>query len=60
MKHRTKRGKTAIKKWGFRGKKWVIGLQKSWVGNQNRKAKWCKMQVFFLKTDKLEDVAGKK
>ena len=52
MKYRTKRGKTAIKKWGFRGKKWVIELQKSWVGNQTRKVKWCKMQVLGLKIDK--------
>ena len=58
MKHRTKRGKTAIKKWGFRGKKWVIGLQKSWVGNQTRKVKWCKMQVLGLKIDKSQGAKG--
>ena len=51
-------GKTAIKKWGFRGKKRVIGFEKLWVGNQTRKAKWCKTQVFFLKTDNQEDVVG--
>ena len=60
MKYRTKRGKTAIKKWGFREKKWVIELQKSWVSNQTRKVKRCKMQVLFLKTDKTKGVKGKK
>jgi len=40
------------------GKKWVIGLEKLRVGDQNRKAKWCKMQVLFLKTDKTSDVEG--
>ena len=54
MKHRTKRGKTAVKKWGLGDKKWVIGLGKLWDGDQTRKAKWCKMQVKFLKTDKTE------
>ena len=52
------RGKTTIKKWGFRGKKRVFGVAKIRVGNQTRKAKWCKMQVFFLKTDNQEDVVG--
>ena len=42
-------GKIAIKKWGFRGKKRVIGFEKLRVGNQTRKAKWCKMQVLLLK-----------
>ena len=32
---------------------WVFGLQKSWVDNQSRKAKWCKMQVVFLKSNML-------
>ena len=41
----------AIKKWGFRGKKCVIGVEKIRAGNQTRKAKWCKMQVVFLKID---------
>ena len=58
MKHMAKMGKIAIKKWGFRGKKRVIGLEKIRVGNQSRKAKWCKMQVLFLKTDKTKDVKG--
>ena len=53
-----KKRKIGTKKWGFRGKKWVIGVEKLRAGNQTRKTKWYKMQVFFLKTDKLEDVAG--
>ena len=56
MKQMAKKGKTAIKKWDFRVKKGVIGLEKIRAGNQTRKAKWCKMQVLFLKTDKLKDV----
>ena len=51
MKNMAKRGKMAIKKWGFRGKKCVIGVEKIRAGNQTRKAKWCKMQVVFLKID---------
>ena len=54
MKNMAKKGKIAVKKWGFRGKKWDIGLGKLWCGDQTRKAKWCKMQVMFLKTDKTE------
>ena len=50
----------AIKKWGFRGKKCVIGVEKIRAGNQTRKAKWCKMQVLCLKTDKQEDVKNEK
>ena len=42
-----KKGKIAVKKWD-------IGLRKLWCGDQTRKAKWCKMQVMFLKTDKTE------
>jgi len=56
MKQMAKKGKTAIKKWDFRVKKGVIGLEKIRAGNQTRKAKWCKTQVLFLKTDKLKDV----
>jgi hypothetical protein len=52
MKHMVRKGKTPIKKWVFRGKKWVIGLGKIRVGNHSRKAKWCKMQALFLKIDK--------
>ena len=55
MKNMAKRGKMAIKKWGFRGKKCVIGVEKIRAGNQTRKAKWCKIQVLFLKTDKTKD-----
>ena len=56
MKNMAKRGKMAIKKWGFRGKKCVIGVEKIRAGNQIRKAKWCKMQVPLLKTDKTKGV----
>ena len=49
-----KKGKIAVKKWGLGDKKWDIGLGKLWSGDQTRKAKWCKMQVMFLKTDKTE------
>ena len=38
-----------VKKWVFRGKKGVIGLEKIRGGDQSRKAKWCKMQFFSLK-----------
>ena len=58
MKHRAKRGKIAIKKWGFRGKKWVFGGEKIRVGNQTRKVKWCKMQVLGLKMDKSQGAKG--
>ena len=49
-----------IKKGCFGGKKQVFWLEKLWADNQNRKAKWCKMQVFFLKSDKLEGMKGQK
>ena len=55
MKHMAEKGNITIKKWGFRGKKCVIGVEKIRAGNQIRKAKWCKMQVPFLKTDKTKD-----
>ena len=48
------KSKIVAKKWDFGGKKRVIGLLKRRVGNQNRKAKWCKMQVLHLKTDETE------
>ena len=35
-------------------------MQKSWGDNQSRKVKWYKMQVLFLKSDKLEGVKGRK
>ena len=47
-----------VKKWGFGGKKWFLGLEKLRAGNQNRKPKWYKMQVVFLKEDKTQDVEG--
>jgi len=57
MKNMAEKGKIVVKKWDFRGKKWVIGGgRKIRAGNQTRKAKWCKTQVFFLKDDKLEGV----
>ena len=56
MKQMAKKGKTAIKKWDFRVKKGIIGLEKIRAGNQTRKAKWYKTQVSFLKTDKSRDV----
>ena len=58
MKHRAKRGKIAIKKWGFRGKKWVFGVEKIRVFKQTRKVKWCKMQVLGLKMDKSQGAKG--
>ena len=60
MKHMAERCETVVKKWGFRGKKRVIGLEKMRGGDQSRKAKWCKMQALLLKTDKTQDVKGKK
>ena len=44
-----KRGEMVVKKWVFRGEKWVFGVEKIRVGNQSRKAKWYKMQLVFLK-----------
>jgi len=52
MKNRTKRGKMGIKKWGFRGKKRVIGSGKIASWRPTRMAKWCKIQVVCLKMDK--------
>ena len=60
MKHMPGKGKTAIKKWGFRGYKGEIGLGKLRDGNQTRKAKWCKMQVLFLNIDKTEGAKSQK
>ena len=59
MKNMAEKGKIVVKKWDFRGKKWVIGGgRKIRAGNQTRKAKWCKMHALFLKTDKTKDVKG--
>ena len=41
-----KRVKWSLKSGVLGSKSGFLGLQKSWVGNQTRKAKWCKMQVF--------------
>ena len=53
-----KGGKMSIEKWVFRGKMGVFGLEKNQTSNQTRKAKWCKMQVLFLKTDRARDMKG--
>ncbi len=58
MKNMAERGKIVVKKWVFRGKKRVIGLEKIRGGDQSRKAKWCKMQVLFLKIDKAKGAQG--
>ena len=58
MKYMAKRGKMSIEKWVFRGKMGVFGLEKNQTSNQTRKAKWCKMQVLFLKTDRARDMKG--
>ena len=53
-----KKGEMVVKKWVFRVKKGGIELEKLRGGNQNRKVKWCKMHVLFLKTDKAKDLKG--
>ena len=58
MKHMAKKGKIAVKKWGLGAKSGQFGVEKIRVGNQTRKAKWCKMQAIFLKIDKIKDVTG--
>ena len=58
MKNRAEKGEIAVKKWDFRGKKPVIGLEKIRGGDQTRKAKWCKMQALFLKVDKAKGAKG--
>ena len=60
MKNMAERGEIVVKKWVFRGKKRVIGLEKIRGGDQSRKAKRCKTQVLFFKTDKMQGVKGKK
>ena len=49
------KGKIGVKKRVFRGKMGAIGLEKTRASNQNRKAKWYKMQVLFSKEDKTKD-----
>ena len=39
MKHMAKKGKMVVKKWGFRGKMLVLGLEKLQACNQTRKLK---------------------
>jgi hypothetical protein len=56
MKHMAERGEIVVKKWVFRGKMGVFGLEKYRTSNQTRKAKWCKMWVLFLKMDKARGV----
>ena len=58
MRYMAEKGEIVVKKLVFRGKKWVIGLEKIRGGDQTRKAKWCKMQVLFLKIDKAKGVQG--
>ena len=58
MRYMAEKGEIVVKKWDFRDKKWVIGFEKIRAGNQTRKAKWCKMQVVFLKIDKAKGVQG--
>ena len=43
------KGEIVVKKWDFRGQKRVFGLERLRAVKQNRKAKRCKMQAFFLK-----------
>ena len=56
MKNMAKWGKMPIKKWNFRGEKWVIGLEKLGVGSQTGRVKWCKMQLIGLKVDRKMNV----
>ncbi len=51
IKNRVRKGKMGAKNLLFSSKKQVCGLQKLRPSNQTRKAKWCKMQVMFLKMD---------
>ena len=55
-----KRAKQGLKN-GVLGVKWgQLDLKKTRASNQTRKAKWCKMQVLCLKTDKQENAKSKK
>ena len=60
MKNMAERGEIVVKKWDLGVKRRVIGLEKIRGGDQSRKAKWCKTQVLFFKTDKTQGVKGKK
>ena len=52
------RGEIVVKKWVFRGKMGVFGLEKYRTSSQSRKAKWCKTQVLFLKIDRVRSMKG--
>jgi len=58
MKYVVHRGKMSTEKWFFRGKMGVFGLGINRTSNQTRKVKWYKMQVLFLKIDRVRDVKG--
>ena len=60
MKHMYEKTEMVVKKLDFMVQKQVIWLEELWVDNQTRKAKWCKTQVFFSKTDKMEGVKSPK
>ena len=60
MKHMAKKGKIAAKKWVLGAKSRELGVEKIRVGNQTRKAKWCKTQLTFLKTDKTKSIKDQK
>ncbi len=51
-------GKIAVNTWDFRGKKQIIGTEKTANWQPNRKAKWCKMQTMYPKMDKIRNVQG--
>ena len=58
MKYVAHRGKISTEKWVFRGKMGVFGLEINRTSNQTRKVKWYKMQVLFLKIDRVRDMKG--
>ena len=60
MKYMAEKGKIAAKKWVLGVKSGDFGVEKIRVGNQTRKAKWCKMQLTFLKTDKSKGMKDQK
>ena len=41
MENKAEKGEIVVKKWDFGGKRWVIGVEKYELRDQNRKAKWC-------------------
>ena len=60
MKHMYEKTEMVVKKLDFMVQKQVIWLEELWVDNQTRKAKWCKTQVSFSNTDKMEGVKSPK